>query len=109
MDESGYSYTKKKSRSQELSIPCADNLMPKLTSSLQAKRIGNIEEDLQEVNLEMSLLERSTAKARSLNQDEHARSFTQEMTPLRQRKQKLEDELSILKKKKKQSDSNKRK
>lgn len=99
VDESGYLYTKKKSRSQELSIPRADNLTPKLTPSLRAKRIENIEEDLQEVNLEMSLLERSRAKARNLNQDERARSFTQEMTPPRQRKRKLEDELSILQKK----------
>ena len=91
-----------------MSIPRADNLTPKLTPSLGAKRIENIEEDLQEVNLEMSLLERSRAKARNLNQDERARSFTQEMTPLRQRKRKLEDELSILQKKK-QSHSNKRK
>ena len=94
---------------QDLSIPCADNLTPKLTPSLRAKRIENIKEDLQEVNLEMSLIERSRTKARNLNQDERARSFTQEMTPPRQRKRKLEDELSILEKKKKQSHSNKRK
>ena len=42
VDESGYSYMKNKSRSQELSIPCVNNLMPKLTPSLRAKRITKI-------------------------------------------------------------------
>ena len=34
VDSSGYSYSKKKSRSQELCVPCAANVTPKLTPSL---------------------------------------------------------------------------
>ena len=39
------------------------------------------------------------AKARNVDNDERARRLTQEMTPLRERKRKLEDELTLLQKK----------
>ena len=71
----------------------------KLTPSLRSKRIREVEEDLKEVKLEMTLLERSRTKARNVNNDDRARHLTQEIAPLRERKRKLEDELTVLQKK----------
>lgn len=76
--------------------------------SLRSKRINEIEEDLKEVKLEMTLLEKSRAKARNINNDDRARHLTQEMTPLRQKKRKLEEELTLLQKKEAKSIQQKR-
>jgi len=97
VDKEGYMYKKKKSRS-----PASDSSsdkVPKLTPSLRSKRITDIEEDLKEIRLEETLLEKARSKARTLNQDEKARHLTQELNPVRVKKRKLEDELCALQKK----------
>ena len=99
VDSDGYLYKKKKSRAIDLS---PNELLPvpsKVTPSLRSKRIGEVEEDLKEIKMEMALIERSRVKARNVDNDERARRLTQEMTPLRERKRKLEDELTLLQKK----------
>lgn len=99
VDSDGYLYKKKKSRAIDLS---PNELLPvpsKVTPSLRSKRIGEVEEDLKEIKMEMTLIERSRVKARNVDNDERARRLTQEMTPLRERKRKLEDELTLLQKK----------
>ena len=108
VDSDGYGYKRKKSRSQVLSV---DEPLPstKLTPSLRSKRIREIEQDLKEVKLEMTLLERSRTKARNVNNDDRARHLTQEIAPLRERKRKLEDELTVLQKKEAKSVHQKKK
>lgn len=87
------------SRSADFSLNELPPVPPKLTPSLRSKRIGEIEEDLKEIKEEMMLIERSRFKARNVDNDERARRLTQEMTPLREKKRKLEDELTLLQKK----------
>lgn len=50
--------------------------------------------------MEMSLIERSRVKARNVNNNERARCLTQDMTPLREKKRKLEDDLLFYRKRK---------
>lgn len=91
--------TRKKSRSADLSLKEPPPVPSKLTSSLRSKRISEIEEDLKEIKAEMTLIEKSRFKARNIDNDEGAGRLTQEMTPLRERKWKLEDERTLLQKK----------
>ncbi|CAB3995397.1 DNA fragmentation factor subunit alpha-like [Paramuricea clavata] len=72
------------------------------------KRIKS-REDLKEVELEMTLLERSRSKARNVNNDDRARHLTLEITPLRKRKRSLEEELTLLQKKEAKSIQQKKK
>ena len=99
IDSDGYLYKRKKSRSADLSLNEPAPGPSKLTPSLRSKRISEIEEDLKEIKVEMTLIEKSRFKARNVDNDEKARRLTQEMTPLRERKRKLEDELTLLQKK----------
>ena len=73
VDSHGYGYKRKKSRSQVLSV-AEPTPSTKLTPSLLSKRIREVEEDLKEVKLEMTLLERSRTKARNVNNDDRART-----------------------------------
>lgn len=103
VNDNGYLYKKKKSRSSKLATSTctssSSSSAPKLTGELRSKRISQLEEDIKEVKVEETLLEKSRAKARSLNQDDKARHFTQELGPVRTKKRKLEDELCALQKK----------
>ena len=98
-DSDGYLYKRKKSRSADLSLIEPPPGPSKLTPSLLSKRISEIEEDLKQIAVEMTLIEKSIFKARNVDNDEKGRRLAQEMTPLRERKRKLEDELTLLQKK----------
>lgn len=108
LDKEGYGYKRKKSRSQAFAVE--EPPQPaKLSPSLRTRRIREIEEDLREVNLEITLIERSRTKARNVNNDDRARHLTQEIDPLRKRKRKLEDELVVLQRKEAKSCQQKKK
>ena len=89
----GYQFKKKRSRSSQ------QETRVKTTATLRAKRIKEVQEDLEEVSTELKLLQRSRERARNVNCDEKARVYTQEMEPLRKKKRMLEDELEVLPKK----------
>lgn len=88
----GYQFKKKRSRSSQ------QETRVKTTATLRAKRIKEVQEDLEEVSTELKLLQRSRERARNVNCDEKARVYTQEMEPLRKTKRMLEDELEVLQK-----------
>lgn len=69
-----YLYKRKKSRSADLSLNELPPVPSKLTPSLRLKIISDIKEDLKEIKVEMTLVERSRVKARNVN-DERSRRW----------------------------------
>ena len=106
VEDDGYMYKKKKSRSSTVSAPQPEKSL-KMKPSIRAKQLAEISEDLEEVKKEIFHLERSREKARNLNSDERALRLTKEMDPLRIKKRRLEEELSLLQKKEKKSSKDK--
>lgn len=100
VEDDGYIYKKKKSRSSNLNAPEPEKSV-KMTESIRGKQITEISEDLEEVRNEIYHLERSREKARNINSDERALRLTKDMEPLRAKKRRLEEELILLQKKKK--------
>ncbi len=78
-----------------------------LSESVKIKRIAEIEEDLEDVKLQISLTERQRQKYTNVQQFEKAAIMTGEMSELRVKKRKYEDELVSLQSKIKQSDRQK--
>lgn len=98
VEDDGYIYKKKKSRSSNLNAPEPEKSV-KMTESIRGKQITEISEDLEEVRNEIYHLERSREKARNINSDERALRLTKDMEPLRAKKRRLEEELILLQKK----------
>ena len=100
VEDDGYLYKKKKSRSPTLNAPQPEKSV-KMNPSMRAKQLQQISEDVDEVKKEIFHLERSREKARNVNVDERALRLTKEMEPLRVRKRHLEEELLLLQRKEK--------
>ena len=63
---------------------------------MRSQKITQIKEDLEEVKKEIYFLEKAREKARNVNADERALVLTKEMNPIRQKRRRLEEELSLL-------------
>ena len=85
-----YQFSKKRSRAGE------EEKKVNTMATVRAKRIKDIQEDLEEASTELRLLQRSRERARNINCDDKARLYTQEMEPVRKKKRMLEDELELL-------------
>lgn len=108
VEEDGYVYKKKKSRSIEINpAPIDQTKNLRLKKELRIKQISNISEDLDEVKKEIFHLERSREKARNVNADEKALRLSKEMEPLRKKKRQLEEELQLLQQKEAKSSKDK--
>ena len=101
VDKDGYNYRKKRSRSSTIA-PLPENTV-KMRPNIRSRQMKQISEDLEEVKKEVFHLEKSREKARNINADERALRITKEMDPLRQKRQRLEEELQLLQQKEKKS------
>lgn len=106
LDSEGYNYKKKKSRSKLISNAEQDlQDMPrkKISQEIRTKRINELNEDLKEVDLQLDLCEKQRIKQTNVKQYAQAITLTEQISELRIRKRKLENELANLQRKESKS------
>lgn len=98
--ESGYQYKKKSSRSKQFG---QSNVKKReyVSEALKTQRLQELQEDLDDTNTQMALLTRQREKHANVQQFGLAANVTEQMSQLRGKKRKLEQELTLLQQKKK--------
>ena len=99
VDADGYAYKKKKSRSKALmttDVELNTTKAKNITQEVRTKRMNEVMEDLKEVDLQMSLYEKQRSRQTNVQQYSQAIILTEHMAELRQKKRKLQNELTDL-------------
>lgn len=99
VDADGYAYKKKKSRSKALmttDVELNTTKAKNITQEVRTKRMNEVMEDLKEVDLQMSLYEKQRSRQTNIQQYSQAIILTEHMAELRQKKRKLQNELTDL-------------
>ncbi|XP_028418536.1 uncharacterized protein LOC114543950 [Dendronephthya gigantea] len=112
LDSDGYNYKKKKSRSKLISNAgqdLQDKPPKKISQEIRTKRINELNEDLKEVDLQLDLCEKQRIKQTNVKQYAQAITLTEQISELRIKKRKLQNELANLQRKESKSVAYKRK
>ena len=94
-----YAYKKKKSRSKALmttDVELNTTKAKNITQEVRTKCMNEVMEDLKEVDLQMSLYEKQRSRQTNIQQYSQAIILTEHMAELRQKKRKLQNELTDL-------------
>lgn len=102
MHDDGYQYKKKKSRSKSFGTEASTHEVlekkPRLSQETRSKRLSDIEEDVKGMDTQIQLLERAREKYTSTQQYEHAAEKCKEIASIRDKKRKLQSEVTQLQK-----------
>lgn len=100
--ESGFNYKKKTSRSRDFGSSSSEEVRPKrekISQEVREKRIDELNEDLQEVNMQIGFASKHRERCANVKEFTKAIEISKEMEELRRKKRKYEDELALLQKK----------
>ena len=100
--DKGYSYKKKATRSKEFGNAACTDKRPYTTKDLKNKRITEIQEDIEDVNTQTAPLVRQREKHVNVNQFGLAANITEQVSQLRAKKRKLDEELTLILQKQKE-------
>ena len=99
--ENGYTYKKRKTRSKQFGDG-GESKREYLSEALKVKRLQEIQEDLTDTDTQMALLTRQREKHVNVKQFGQAANITDQISQLRGKKRKLEQELTLIQAKKRQ-------
>ena len=103
LDQEGYSYSKKRSRSKIFGSESTENsCVPKkkkMSADIRAKRIEELTADITSLGDRMKLLEKQKSRDEQLKQYLRASSMEEEIAKLRSEKRKKEEEVMLIQKK----------
>lgn len=104
INHDGYQYAKKKSRSKQVTPPTTDDSSDKvkakrLSGEIRSARIKELIEDLKECDLHISLIEKQRIKYSNSQQYTQAITLTDQLSNWRQKKRKMQKELTELQQK----------
>lgn len=85
MEEDGYNFKRKRSRSEDKSNQLQPSRL-KLKPSIRSEQIKAVSEDIEEAKKEMALLDQARIQARNVNADERALRLTKHFEPIRLKK-----------------------
>ena len=96
LHNSGYNYKKKTSRSKQFGESAGAQKREYLSDSLKVKRLQEIQEDLTDTDTQMGLLTRQREKHINVKQFGQAATLTEQISQLRAKKRKLQEEFTML-------------
>jgi hypothetical protein len=102
LHESGFAYKKKESRSKDFGRKSTVEKRPtreKLVEEMRVERLSNVEEELKEVDLQLSYASRQRERCANVKEFKKAIEMSKEMEELRQKKRKYQAEKTLLLKK----------
>lgn len=99
LDIDGYSYCKKKSRSKQLNAEVNTPKRAKMQSDFRAKRVREVSEDLTEVDKQVELCTKQRDRYSNSQEYSSAIAISEKIEGLKQRKRKLQTELTMLQRK----------
>ena len=99
LHEEGFNYKKKSSRSKAFGPSRDAPVRQHISQELRHKRVSQLQEDLKEVDLQLSFALKQREKCANVNNYSKALDVSKEMDDLRSKKGKYQEELTLLQRK----------